>query len=96
MKSKKAIKLIKDNTLYTDGVKMDTTGYVGVAVSIGKAYAAIEIAGEEIKEKAIEVHLNNCPHLYVRNCDISENGMCQYRSGGKCKYMSKFIEELSK
>lgn len=58
------------------------------------AVEAIGIAEEEMKEKAIEAHFKTCPHLYDRNCTISESGMCEYKSGGKCKYMNDFIEEL--
>lgn len=55
---------------------------------------AVELAEKEMREKAIEAHFNSCSHLYDRNCKVSNNGICEYRSGGKCEYMNKFIEEL--
>lgn len=57
---------------------------------------ALEIAEEEMKEKATEAHLYSCSNLYDRNCYISESGMCEYRSGGECEYMKEFINELNK
>lgn len=63
-------------------------------VNYYKCVEAIHLAEEEMRQKAIEAYLNSCLHLYDRNCDISDNGMCEYRSGGKCKYMNDFIEEL--
>lgn len=91
MKSKKAEE-------YIDKKKREDYpgGYLCYTLSEENAKKAVEIAEEEMKEKAIEAHLNTCPHLYDRNCDISENGMCEYRSGGKCKYMIEFINELNK
>lgn len=54
--NEKAKKFIKDNTLDLDkSEKMDTTGYVSLAVSIGKAYGAIAIAEDALKEKAIKI-----------------------------------------
>lgn len=88
MKSKKAEEYIEKNIIKSPYPEGDFY-YINVA-------NAVEIAEKEMKEKAIEAHLYSCPNLYDRNCYISENGMCEYRSGGECEYMSEFIEELNK
>lgn len=50
--SQKAKDYIKSNTLDLESSnRMDSTGYVQYAVSIGKAYDAIDIAKEETKKK---------------------------------------------
>lgn len=53
--SKKANDYIKSNTLDLESSnRMDSTGYVQYAVSESKAYGAILIAEEEVKQKAVE------------------------------------------
>lgn len=53
--NQKAKDYIKSNTLDLEGNnRMDSTGYVHYAVSVAKAYGAIFMAEEEIKQKAIE------------------------------------------
>lgn len=85
MKSKKAESYL--NRVYKGGRKIKAYDRDMVDKAIG-------IAEEEMKEKAIEAHLYSCPNLYDRNCYISENGMCEYRSGGKCEYMNEFIDKI--
>lgn len=87
MKSKKAETYL--NRIYKGGIKIKA--YHRATVN-----KAVEIAEKEMEEKAIEAHFNTCPNLYDRNCDISENGICEHRADGKCKYMNDFIEELNK
>lgn len=53
--NQKAKSYIKSNTLDLEhDIRMDTTGYVQYAVSEAKAYAAMIIAEEDMKTKAIE------------------------------------------
>lgn len=53
--NEKAKKYIEDNTLdLNKNQRMDTTGYVSLAVSISKAYAAISIAEDDLIAKAVD------------------------------------------
>lgn len=53
--NQKAKDYIKSNTLDLESNnRMDSTGYVQYAVSAAKAYGALAIAEEEIRQKAIE------------------------------------------
>lgn len=53
--NEKAKKFIKDNTLDLDkSEKMDTTGYVSLAVSIGKAYGALAIVEDDLIAKVAD------------------------------------------
>lgn len=59
--NEKAKKYIKDNTLdLNKDERMDTTGHASLAVSVGKAYGAIAIAEDSVKEKAIEEYISTC------------------------------------
>lgn len=54
--NKKAKDYIKSNILDLESdIRMDSTGYVKYAVSMGKAYGAIAIAEEEMIRKAVNI-----------------------------------------
>lgn len=53
--NKKAKKYIEDNTLdLNKNERMDTTGYVSLAVSIGKAYGALAIVEDDLIAKVAD------------------------------------------
>lgn len=53
--NKKAKKYIEDNTLdLNKNERMDTTGYVSLAVSIGKAYGALAIVEDDLITKVAD------------------------------------------
>lgn len=53
--NEKAKKYIKDNTLdLNKNERMDTTGYVSLAVSIGKAYGALAIVEDDLIAKVAD------------------------------------------
>lgn len=104
MKSKKAEE-------YIDKKKREDYpgGYLCYTLSEENAKKAVEIAEEEMREKAIEAHINSC--IY----HLPENKACKAIMGGKidgCYYsceeirschpglckanIEKFIEELNK
>lgn len=53
--NEKAKKYIEDNTLdLNKNERMDTTGYVSLAVSIGKAYGALAIVEDDLIAKVAD------------------------------------------
>lgn len=53
--NRKAKKYIQDNTLdLNKNERMDTTGYVSLAVSIGKAYGALAIVEDDLIAKVAD------------------------------------------
>lgn len=53
--NRKAKKYIEDNTLdLNKNERMDTTGYVSLAVSIGKAYGALAIVEDDLIAKVAD------------------------------------------
>lgn len=53
--NKKAKKYIEDNTLdLNKNERMDTTGYVSLAVSIGKAYGSLAIVEDDMIAKVAD------------------------------------------
>ena len=53
--NKKAKKYIEDNTLdLNKNERMDTTGYISLAVSIGKAYGALAIVEDDLIAKVAD------------------------------------------
>lgn len=72
----KAKDFIKSNTLDLESNnRMDSTGYVQYAVSVAKAYGAIAIAEDAMKQKAIEALasvLENWVHGGDADCILAE------------------------
>lgn len=61
--NKKAKKYIEDNTLdLNKNERMDTTGYVSLAVSIGKAYGALAIVEDDLIAKVADAwdYMSEC------------------------------------
>lgn len=89
--NKKAKDYIKSNTLdLENNGRMDSTGYVHYAVSIGKAYGAILIAEEEYKQRAISAFRRQC-QLQNPNC------ICGVTiEFWNCEKLFYFIHELEK
>ena len=102
--NEKAKKFIKDNTLDLDkSEKMDTTGYVSLAVSIGKAYGAIAIAEDALKEKAIDAYISTCGNRVYGVCStvrsrhpLGEGGYLHESCLGRdCLLVKEFIEKIN-
>lgn len=100
----KAKKFIKDNTLDLEKKEyMDTTGYVSLAVSIGKAYGAIAITEDAMKEKAIDAYIATCGNRVYGVCatvrshhPFGEGGYLHgYCLGRDCLLVKEFIEKLN-
>lgn len=89
--NQKAKDYIESNTLDLESNnRMDTTGYVQYAVSASKAYGAIVIAKEEMKQKAIEAYKNICSFSPPGCCGCKNaNGECD------CEELKNFIEKLN-
>lgn len=83
--NQKAKDFIKSNTLDLESSnRMDSTGYVQYAVSVAKAYGAIAIAEDAMKQKAIEAFkFATDGYFIVGGTDYSENRL------------NKFIEKLN-
>lgn len=92
MRSENAKKFIESNTLDLEkDSRMDTTGYVSYAVSAAKAYGAIEIAEQEMIEKAIKGHILQCPKLAVgRLCCNGKYYEKMNKCDGDCDYVKWF------
>lgn len=87
--NQKAKDFIKSNTLDLESNnRMDSTGYVQYAVSEAKAYGAIKIAEDALKNKAIEAFKQNCINLEQGNCRLHND--CD-----KCTRLIRFIELLN-
>lgn len=76
--NQKAKDYIKSNTLDLESNnRMDSTGYVQYAVSIAKAYGAIAIAEEEVKQKAISAFDAACSYCgqihYCFDCSFRKD-----------------------
>lgn len=102
--NKKAKKYIEDNTLdLNKNERMDTTGYVSLAVSIGKAYGALAIAEDAMKEKAIDAYIATCGNRVYGVCTtvmsrhpFGEGGYGhEYCLGRDCLLVKEFIEKLN-
>lgn len=92
--NQKAKDYIESNTLDLESNnRMDTTGYVQYAVSASKAYGAIVIAKEEMKQKAIEAFKENCQH--PKDAKPCECELCVRWVGGHCELLDGFIEKLN-
>lgn len=74
--NQKAKDFIKSNTLDLESNnRMDSTGYVQYAVSEAKAYGAIAIAEDDMKQKAYEALasvLENWVHSGDADCILAE------------------------
>lgn len=96
MKSKKAEEYI-DKSKHEDY----PGGYLCYTLSEENAKKAVEIAEEEIIERAIKAHRFLCPHSTVR--DVKMDGTCYmkckmelpYRKcNNECQFMKEFIDGL--
>lgn len=85
--NEKAKKYIKDNTLdLNKNERMDTTGYVSLAVSIGKAYGALAIVEDDLIAK-VEDAWNYMSEM--TRFDITTDVMIK----AKDVFMSKLLED---
>lgn len=60
---------------------MDTTGYVSLAVSIGKAYGAVKMTEDRMLDLALDAHKTHCPFRRIDKCHNSED----YKLVGVCR-----------
>ncbi len=76
-------------------------GHLCYQLSDENAKKAVEIAEEEMRERAIKAHRFSCLHLKV--CDLKMDGTCHiickmeppYREcSNECQFMKEFIDEL--
>lgn len=92
---------IRFNTLDLESNnRMDSTGYVQYAVSEAKAYGAIIIAEDGMREKAIECYIENCEYKSDWCCGCAEaHGAILAKSdvcmGKDCPTVKQFIEKLN-
>lgn len=85
--NEKAKKYIKDNTLdLNKNERMDTTGYVSLAVSIGKAYGALAIVEDDLIAKVADAwnYMSEMTRF-----DITTDVMIK----AKDVFMSKLLED---
>ena len=101
--NRKAKKYIEDNTLdLNKNERMDTTGYVSLAVSISKAYGAIAIVEDAMKEKAIDSYISTCGNRVYGICSTIKSrhplGEGRYSHdyclGRDCLLVKEFIKKL--
>jgi hypothetical protein len=102
--NRRAKKYIQDNTLdLNKNERMDTTGYVSLAVSIGKAYGALAIVEDDMIEKAIDSYIDTCGNRIYGVCStirsrhpFGEGGYSHgYCLGRDCLLVKEFIEKLN-
>ena len=75
----KAKDYIRCNTLDLESDnRMDSTGYVQYAISEAKAYAAIVIAEEGMRQKAIEAFKFATNGFIIGGTDYSENRLNEF------------------
>lgn len=85
--NEKAKKYIEDNTLdLNKNERMDTTGYVSLAVSIGKAYGALAIVEDDLIAKVADAwnYMSEMTRF-----DITTDVMIK----AKDVFMSKLLED---
>lgn len=101
--NRKAKKYIEDNTLdLNKNERMDTTGYVSLAVSIGKAYGALAIVEDDMIAKAIDAYIDTCGNRVYGVCStvrsrhpLGEGGNSHgYCLGRDCLLVKEFIKKL--
>lgn len=89
--NRKAKKYIEDNTLdLNKNERMDTTGYVSLAVSIGKAYGAVKMTEDRMLDLSLDAHKTHCPFRRIDKCHNSEDYKLVGECLGECDYMKCF------
>ena len=90
MKSK-AVELLEKSWIFKD--KLCLTKIVNLL----DAEKAVELAEQELTQKAIEAHRKLCARFSSQDRKCSRNGFLGYIDcDSDCNYMKKFINELNK